>query len=61
MKVIVTQKAKYNLLDIFYYNLNISLNYTIRIDKKIRSYIEELQYYPYIGRYVTEILDKHYR
>lgn len=61
MKVIVTQRAKHNLLDLFDYNVNISLNYAIRIDKKIRSYIEDLQYAPYIGRYVPEISDKHYR
>ena len=29
--------------------------------KKIRSYIEDLQYSPYIGRYVPEISDNHYR
>lgn len=61
MKVIVTQRAKHNLLHLFDYNANISLNYAIRIDKKIRSYIEDLQYSPYIGRYVPEISDKHYR
>lgn len=61
MKVIVTQRAKHNLLDLFDYNANISLNYAIRIDKKIRSYIENLQYSPYIGRYVPEISDKYYR
>lgn len=61
MKIIVTQRAKHNLLDLFDYNANISLNYAIRIDKKIRSYIEDLQYSPYIGRYVPEISDKHYR
>ena len=61
MKVIVTQRAKHNLLDIFDYNVNISLNYAIRIDKKIRSYIEDLHHSPYIGRYVSEISDKHYR
>ena len=61
MKVIITQRAKHNLLDLFDYNANISLHYAIRIDKKIRSYIEDLQYYPYIGRYVPEISDKHYR
>ncbi len=48
MKVIVTQRAKHNLLDIFDYNVNISLNYAIRIDKKIRSYIEDLHHSPYI-------------
>ncbi len=61
MKVIVTQRAKNDRLELFDYNSKISLNYAIRIDKKIRSYIEDLQYHPYIGRYVSEILDKHYR
>ena len=61
MKVIVTQRAKYNLFDIFDYNANISLNYAIRIDEKIRSYIDDLQFSPYIGRYVPELSDKHYR
>ena len=61
MKVIITQRAKHNLLDLFDYNANISLNYAIRIDKKIRSYIEDLQDAPYIGRYITEISNKHYR
>lgn len=61
MKVIVTQRAKHNLFDIFDYNSHISLRYAIRIDKKIRSYIEDLKYSPYVGRYVPEILDKHYR
>ena len=31
MKVIVTQRAKYNLLDLFDYNANISLHYAIII------------------------------
>ena len=61
MKVITTQKAKNNLLDLFDYNAKISKHYAIRIDKKIRSYIEELQNAPYIGKYVPEISDKHYR
>ena len=61
MKVIITQRAKHNLLDLFDHNANISINYAVKIDKKIRSYIEELQYFPYIGRYVPEISDRHYR
>lgn len=61
MEVILTQKAKHNLLDIFDYNTNISINYAVKIDKKIRSCIEDLQFYPYIGRYVPEISNKHYR
>ena len=61
MQIIITQTAKYNLLDLFDYNTNISLNYAIRINKKILSYIEELEDSPYISRYVPEISDKHYR
>ncbi len=61
MKVIVTQRAKNDRLELFDYNSKISLNYAIRIDKKIRSYIQDLKITPYIGRYVPEISDKHYR
>lgn len=61
MKVIVTQKAKNNLMELFEYNSQISPNYAIRIDKKIRSHIADLQFFPYIGRYIPEIPDKHYR
>lgn len=61
MKVIVTQKAKQDLFNLFDYNAKISLNYAIKTDKKIRSYIESLQDSPYIGRYVSEISNTHYR
>lgn len=61
MKVIVTQKAKLSLLNLFDYNVGISLDYAIKIDKKIRSCIKDLQYFPHIGRYVPEISDKHYQ
>lgn len=43
MKVIITQRARSDLLELFDYNSKISLSYAIRIDKKIRSYIEVLQ------------------
>ena len=61
MRVIVTQRAKTDLLELLEYNSKISLDYAIRIDKKIRSYIRDLRTTPYIGRYVPEISDKHYR
>lgn len=61
MKVVITQRAKGDLLELFDYNSKISLNYAIRIDKKIRLYINELKASPYIGRYVPEISDSHYR
>ena len=34
MRVIVTQKAKNNLMELFEYNSQVSPNYAIRIDKK---------------------------
>lgn len=61
MKVIMTRKARNNLLNLFDYNAKISLNYARRIDKKIRLYIKELEDAPYIGRYVPEIASKHFR
>lgn len=61
MKVVLTQRAKSDRLEIFEYNSKISPNYAIRIDKKIRLYIKDLETTPYIGRYVPEISDKHYR
>lgn len=42
MKVIITQRARSDLLELFDYNSKISLSYAIRIDKKfvhiLRSY-----------------------
>lgn len=35
MKIIVTQKAKNDRLELFDYNSKISLKYAIRIDKKL--------------------------
>lgn len=61
MQVIVTTKAKSNLLEVFNYNVKISLKYAIETDKKIRSSIDKLQNFPYIGRYVPEIPNKYYR
>lgn len=61
MNIIITKMAKYNLINLFEYNSKISIPYAIRIDKKIRLYIKDLQSSPYIGRYVPELLNKHYR
>lgn len=57
MRVIVTNRARNDLLKLFDYNSKIS----IKIDKKIRSYFQILEYFPYIGRYVPEILNHNYR
>lgn len=61
MKVILTHKARRNLLDLFEYNSDIHKNYAIRIDKRIHLSIKELEQYPYIGRLVPEMSSPHYR
>ena len=61
MQVILTHRARNDLLNLFDYNTKISINYAIKTNNKILSYIEELKYFPYIGRYVPEIQDKFFR
>lgn len=61
MKIIVTQRAKNDISNIFNYNLMISPKYAIKIEKKLYLCIKYLKNTPYIGRYVFEIPDKHYR
>lgn len=60
MKVILTHKARRNLLDLFEYNSDIRKNYATRIDKRIHLSIKELEQYPYIGRFVPEMSNPHY-
>ena len=61
MKVIVENLAKKGLNDIFYYNMQYSLKNAINIDYTITEYIKNLANSPYIGRYIPEISDKHFR
>ena len=61
MKVIVENLAKRGLDDIFYYNLQHSLKNAIDTDFAITEHIKKLTDTPYIGRYIPEISDKHFR
>lgn len=61
MNVIITNKARKDLIEIFDYSSKKSIRFAIETDKKIRSYIEDLSIFPYIGRYVPEIPNKQYR
>lgn len=61
MKVIITNKARKDLIDLFDYSSKKSVKFAIETDKKIRSYIKDLEIFPYIGRYVPEIPNKRYR
>ncbi|MGN1301668.1 MAG: type II toxin-antitoxin system RelE/ParE family toxin, partial [Clostridia bacterium] len=50
MNVIITNKARKDLIEIFDYSSKKSIRFAIETDKKIRSYIEDLSIFPYIGR-----------
>ena len=61
MQIIVSDDAKSAITDIYDYPYKISSNYASRIVNKIYDAIYNLQSSPYIGRYVPELSDKHYR
>lgn len=61
MRVIVEDSARNNLEDIYYYNFQYSLKNAIETDINIYELIERLADSHYIGRYIPEISDKHFR
>ena len=61
MNVIVENSANLAMNYIFYYNLGYSLKNAVETDDDIRFYINKLAEFPYSGRYVAEISDKHFR
>lgn len=61
MKVIVEDSAKNNILNIFSYNSTYSIKNAIETNMDIQAYINDLAESSYIGRYVPEIKDKHFR
>ena len=61
MQIIISDDVKSAITDIFDYAYNISAKYANRIVYKIYDAIYDLQVSPYIGRYVPELSDKHYR
>ncbi len=61
MKVIVDDSAKENILNIFSYNLRYSIKNAIETNVDVQMHINHLADFPYTGRYVPEIKDKHFR
>ena len=61
MKVLVENLAKQQLIDIYYYNYKYSLKSAIEPNNSIMGKIDNLKDFPYIGRYIPEMSDKHYR
>lgn len=61
MRVIVEDSAKENTVNIFLYNLRFSTKNAVETNKGIQTYINDLVDFPYIGRNIAEIKDKHFR
>ena len=61
MKVILSNEVKQDMNSIFEYIAQDSLKYAIETDANIRLSIHKLEDSPYLGRYVPEFSDKHFR
>ena len=61
MKVIVENSAKKGINDIFYFNMQYSLQNAINTDYSITEQIKHLAENAYLGRYIPEFSDKHFR
>ena len=61
MEISISNRAQINIENIIDFSLKISTNYANRIVNEIYSTIYSIKDAPYIGRYVPEILDKHYQ
>ena len=61
MEISISNRAQNNIENITEFTLKISTNYANRVINEIYSTIYSIKDAPYIGRYVSEISDKHYR
>lgn len=61
MNIIVEDSANISMDNIYYYNMRYSLKNALETDNNIRLRINNLADFPYTGRYISEIMDKHFR
>lgn len=61
MKISISDRAHSNIENIAEFTLDISIDYANRVIADIYSTIELIKDSPYIGRYLPELNDKHYR
>lgn len=61
IKVLISNEAKQNVIDIYEYIAKDSIKYAIKTTKDIKKLIHDLEKSPYLGRYVPELQNKHYR
>lgn len=61
MEISISSRAQGNIENIAEFALKISTNYANKVISEIYSTIDSIKTAPYIGRYVPELPDKHYR
>lgn len=61
MNISISNKAYNNMRSITKFSAKISTNYSNKVIQKIYSTINSIKDAPYIGRYVPELSNKHYR
>lgn len=61
MNISISNKAHNNMRNITKFTTKISTNYSNKVMLDIYATIESIKDAPYIGRYVPELSDKHYR
>lgn len=61
MKILISTRAQSNIENITEFSLKVSTNYVNKIVNEIYATIESIKEEPYIGRYVPELSDNHYR
>ena len=61
MEISISDRAQDNIENIAEFSLKISTNYANRVICEIYSTIDSIKDAPYVGRFVPEISDKHYR
>ena len=61
MKIVISNDVKGVIHDIFNYSVKYSFNYASNTVRSIYKTISEIKDFPYLGKYVPEIMDKHFR
>ena len=61
MNISISNKAYSNMRNITNFTEQFSTNYSNKVIREIYSTIDSIKDNPYIGRYVPELSDKHYR
>lgn len=61
MKLIISDDVREDITEIYNYIAKDSIKYANETVNNIYSRVAELEFSPYLGRYVPELVDKYYR